>query len=161
MIFFCFFTGFHLWATGEVKSLLLLQVNKTWNKWIERKIKWRKKREKMAKLTKAKVTGCLKSSALTLATLIGVIGGVIFGLCLRQRERKWWGTVGYFSQFSFNKGAFIKGLFDERGVMSYDATHNRIISISQWALHVQLNPQMLMLALKVTHSSQCCLEPRV
>ena len=93
MIFFCFVTGFHLWATGEVKSLLLLQVNKTWNKWIERKIKWRKKREKMAKLTKAKVTGCLKSSALTLATLIGVIGGVIFGLCLRQRERKWWGTI--------------------------------------------------------------------
>ena len=42
----------------------------------------------MAKLTKEKVKGCLKSSALTLATLIGVIGGVIFGLTLRQRERK-------------------------------------------------------------------------
>ncbi|TRY73010.1 hypothetical protein TCAL_03354 [Tigriopus californicus] len=43
----------------------------------------------MAKLTKAKVKGCLKSSALTFATLAGVIGGVIFGLCLRQREQPW------------------------------------------------------------------------
>ena len=43
---------------------------------------------KMAKLTREKVSSCLKGSALTLATLIGVIGGVIFGLCLRQRERK-------------------------------------------------------------------------
>ena len=42
----------------------------------------------MAKLTKEKVASCMKSSALTLATLFGVIGGVIFGLCLRQRERK-------------------------------------------------------------------------
>jgi hypothetical protein len=42
----------------------------------------------MAKLTKEKVTSCLRGSALTLATLIGVIGGVIFGLSLRQRERK-------------------------------------------------------------------------
>ena len=33
----------------------------------------------MAKLTKEKVTSCLKGSALTLATLAGVIGGVIFG----------------------------------------------------------------------------------
>ena len=47
------------------------------------------KQTKMAKLTKEKVKSCMKSSALTLATLIGVIGGVIFGLCLRQRERKW------------------------------------------------------------------------
>ena len=39
----------------------------------------------MAKLTKEKVKGCLKGSALTLATLAGVIGGVIFGLSLRQR----------------------------------------------------------------------------
>lgn len=43
----------------------------------------------MAKLTKEKVTSCLKGSALTLATLAGVIGGVIFGLALRQREEKW------------------------------------------------------------------------
>ena len=42
----------------------------------------------MAKLTKEKVTGCLKSSALTLATLAGVIGGVIFGMALRTREGK-------------------------------------------------------------------------
>ena len=40
----------------------------------------------MAKLTKEKVTTCLKGSALTLATLLGVIGGIIFGICLRQRE---------------------------------------------------------------------------
>ena len=42
----------------------------------------------MAKLTKEKVTNCLKGSALTLATLAGVIGGVIFGLALRTREGK-------------------------------------------------------------------------
>ena len=40
----------------------------------------------MAKVTKEKVTSCLKGSALTLATLAGVIGGVVFGLCLRTRE---------------------------------------------------------------------------
>lgn len=43
----------------------------------------------MAKLTKEKVTSCLKGSALTFATLAGVIGGVIFGLALRTREEKW------------------------------------------------------------------------
>jgi len=43
----------------------------------------------MAKLTKEKVKGCLKGSALTLATLAGVIGGVIFGLSLRQRAEPW------------------------------------------------------------------------
>jgi len=43
----------------------------------------------MAKVTKEKVTSCLKGSALTLATLAGVIGGVVFGLCLRTREEKW------------------------------------------------------------------------
>jgi len=43
----------------------------------------------MAKLTQEKVKSCLKGSALTLATLAGVIGGVIFGLCLRTREAKW------------------------------------------------------------------------
>jgi len=43
----------------------------------------------MAKLTKEKVKGCLKGSALTLATLAGVIGGVIFGLCLRTRKEPW------------------------------------------------------------------------
>ena len=46
----------------------------------------------MAKLTKEKVTGCLKSSALTLATLAGVIGGVIFGMALRTREGKTLGS---------------------------------------------------------------------
>ena len=50
----------------------------------------------MAKVTKEKVTSCLKGSALTLATLAGVIGGVVFGLCLRTRE----GTL-YLSNPSF------------------------------------------------------------
>jgi len=43
----------------------------------------------MDKATREKATKCLKGSALTLATLAGVIGGVIFGLCLRTREEKW------------------------------------------------------------------------
>lgn len=43
----------------------------------------------MAKVTKEKVSKCLKGSALTLATLMGVIGGVVFGICLRQREAPW------------------------------------------------------------------------
>ena len=38
----------------------------------------------MAKITKEKVTSCLKGSWLTLATLTGVIGGVILGVCLKQ-----------------------------------------------------------------------------
>merc|ERR1711997_213835 len=33
--------------------------------------------------------GCLKGSALTLATLAGVIGGVVFGICLRTRTEPW------------------------------------------------------------------------
>lgn len=40
-------------------------------------------------VTKEKVVGCLKSSWLTIATMCGVIGGVIFGLVLRSREAKW------------------------------------------------------------------------
>merc|ERR1712141_465170 len=43
----------------------------------------------MAKVTKEKVKSCLKGSALTFATLAGVIGGVLFGLGLRQREARW------------------------------------------------------------------------
>lgn len=43
----------------------------------------------MAKITKDSVKSCLKGSALTLATLFGVIGGVIFGLILRMREDRW------------------------------------------------------------------------
>ena len=43
----------------------------------------------MAKITKEKITSCLKGSGLTLATLMGVIGGVVFGICLRQREGKY------------------------------------------------------------------------
>ena len=35
------------------------------------------------------VRGCLRSSGLTLATLFGVIGGVVFGLALRQRPEPW------------------------------------------------------------------------
>lgn len=40
-------------------------------------------------ITREKVRGCLRSSGLTLATLFGVIGGVIFGLLLRQRPEPW------------------------------------------------------------------------
>jgi len=40
-------------------------------------------------LSREKLTGCLRSSGLTLATLFGVIGGVIFGLALRTREQPW------------------------------------------------------------------------
>ena len=36
--------------------------------------------------TKEKLTKCLKGGGLTLATLTGVIGGVILGVALRQRE---------------------------------------------------------------------------
>ena len=36
--------------------------------------------------TKEKLTKCLKGGGLTLATLIGVIGGVILGVALRQCE---------------------------------------------------------------------------
>lgn len=43
----------------------------------------------MAKFSKEKVVSCVKSSGLTLATIIGVIGGVIFGVVLRQREDPW------------------------------------------------------------------------
>jgi hypothetical protein len=39
----------------------------------------------MAKVTRAKVKSCMKSSWLTLATLFGVIGGVILGVSLKQR----------------------------------------------------------------------------
>jgi len=40
-------------------------------------------------LNREKLTGCVRSSALTLATLGGVIGGVVFGLLLRQRGESW------------------------------------------------------------------------
>ena len=42
----------------------------------------------MVKITKEKITACLKGSGLTLATLMGVIGGVVFGICLKQRASK-------------------------------------------------------------------------
>lgn len=40
-------------------------------------------------LSREKLTGCVRSSGLTLATLFGVIGGVIFGLALRTRAEPW------------------------------------------------------------------------
>ena len=43
----------------------------------------------MAKITKEKVTSCLKGSALTLATLLGVIGGIILGITLKASKGKW------------------------------------------------------------------------
>jgi len=43
----------------------------------------------MAKITKEKMQSCMKSSWLTLATMAGVIGGVILGVCLKQMDRTW------------------------------------------------------------------------
>ena len=40
-------------------------------------------------ITKEKMLNCAKSSGLTLATMFGVIGGVIFGLTLRTLDKKW------------------------------------------------------------------------
>ena len=40
----------------------------------------------MVKVTKEKVTSCLRGSALTLATIAGVLGGVAFGLALRASK---------------------------------------------------------------------------
>ena len=40
-------------------------------------------------ITREKVISCAKTSGLTLATLFGVIGGVIFGLALRGTKEKW------------------------------------------------------------------------
>ena len=36
-----------------------------------------------------KVKGCMKSNALTIGTMGGVVGGVIFGLILRQCKETW------------------------------------------------------------------------
>ena len=47
------------------------------------------------------VRGCLRSSGLTLATLFGVIGGVVFGLALRQRPEPW--TDRWVSIFFINR----------------------------------------------------------
>lgn len=43
----------------------------------------------MAKITKEKCFSCIRSSGLTLATLFGVVGGVVFGICLRTRKEPW------------------------------------------------------------------------
>ena len=43
----------------------------------------------MAKITKEKITGCLKGSALTVATLLGVIGGIVLGITLKQAKGKY------------------------------------------------------------------------
>ena len=40
-------------------------------------------------LSSEKVRGCVRSSGLTLATMAGVVGGVIFGLSLRTRTEIW------------------------------------------------------------------------
>ena len=36
-----------------------------------------------------KARRCLRMNALTIATMSGVIGGVVFGLILRQCKEKW------------------------------------------------------------------------
>ena len=40
-------------------------------------------------ITKESVMSCVRSSGLTLATMFGVIGGVIFGLVLRSTKEQW------------------------------------------------------------------------
>ena len=40
----------------------------------------------MAKLTKEKIKGCVQSSALTIATLCGVIGGIVLGITLKSMK---------------------------------------------------------------------------
>ena len=40
----------------------------------------------MAKITKEKIKGCVKGSALTIATLCGVIGGIILGISLKEMK---------------------------------------------------------------------------
>lgn len=40
-------------------------------------------------ITRENMVSCAKSSGLTMATMMGVVGGVIFGLLLRQREEPW------------------------------------------------------------------------
>jgi len=40
-------------------------------------------------MNKEKLLGCVKSGGLTLGTMMGVIGGVIFGVCLRSRPEPW------------------------------------------------------------------------
>jgi Na+/H+-dicarboxylate symporter len=40
-------------------------------------------------LNKEKVIGCVRSGGLTLGTMLGVVGGVIFGICLRCRAEPW------------------------------------------------------------------------
>lgn len=40
-------------------------------------------------MNKEKLLGCVKSGGLTLGTMMGVIGGVIFGICLRSRPEPW------------------------------------------------------------------------
>jgi len=43
----------------------------------------------MAKITKERMKGCVKSSALTIATLCGVIGGIVLGITLKNAKEKW------------------------------------------------------------------------
>ena len=42
----------------------------------------------MAKVTKEKIKGCVKGSALTIATLCGVIGGIVLGITLKNMKGK-------------------------------------------------------------------------
>ena len=42
----------------------------------------------MAKITKERMKGCVKSSALTIATLCGVIGGIVLGITLKNAKGK-------------------------------------------------------------------------
>ena len=48
---------------------------------------------KMAKITKERMKGCVKSSALTIATLCGVIGGIVLGITLKNAKGKLMKTI--------------------------------------------------------------------
>ena len=45
--------------------------------------------EKVKVAAMERITGCLRSGGLTLATMAGVIGGVVFGLSLRGVKTDW------------------------------------------------------------------------
>ena len=47
----------------------------------------------MAKITREKMKGCVKSSALTIATLCGVIGGIVLGITLKNARGKLTKTI--------------------------------------------------------------------
>ena len=55
----------------------------------------------MAKITKEKIKGCVKGSALTIATLCGVIGGIVLGISLKEMKGKiFYGNISFKMSYS-------------------------------------------------------------